>query len=352
MCNYDTLYHVVNEEEKPTTIDVFDDCSYVLYGQDLYDNQDELMHSSFQDDCEEKVSDFQFSEIFPSQPIFDEYSDDNLDILEPDVFMVTESDQQIREGIQLLIYEQPELVHGNYASEGSMEEEDQPVDYHDDIVVVPEISEQNQDDFIAFDYDNADLGHTFFSTDQMECSLTSGTNITEEQNFFLYQLKMQHNWHDPVVVYMDMAEDFRSSFLFAAPHEHKIGITYGEDIKQEVINSKISSQLYPDLQKVVYDIHTSEVEVNIEQQVEVNVFGYQSTSFFYDPVDFYMESCFSEDFSLAKFRIKEDGGCKYVLQVKILLHIMKFSLILFCIQGVFTVAGCYHGFIGSMISHD
>jgi hypothetical protein len=58
-------------------------------------------------------------------------------------------------------------VHGNYASEGNMEEEDQPVDYHDDIVVVPEISEQNQDDFIAFDYDNTDLGHTFFSIDQI-----------------------------------------------------------------------------------------------------------------------------------------------------------------------------------------
>jgi hypothetical protein len=177
--------------------------------------------------------------------------------------MVTKFDQQIREGIQLLIYEQPELVHGNYPSEGNMEEEDQPVDYHDDIVGVPEFSEQNQDDFIAFDYDNADLGHTFFSTDQMECSLTSGTDIIEEKKK-LYQLKMQHNWHDHVVVYMDMVEDFRSSFLFAAPHEHKIGITYGEDIKQEVINSKISSQLYPNSQKVVYDIHTSEVEVNIE----------------------------------------------------------------------------------------
>jgi hypothetical protein len=61
MCNYDTLYHTVNEEDKPTAIDVFDDCSYVLYGQDSYDNQDKLMHSSFQDDCEEKVYDFQFS---------------------------------------------------------------------------------------------------------------------------------------------------------------------------------------------------------------------------------------------------------------------------------------------------
>ena len=81
----------------------------------------------------------------------------------------------------------------------------------------------------------------------MECSLTSGTDITEEKKSFLYQLKMQHNWHDLVVVYMDMVEDFKSSFLFKAPHEQKIGITYGEDIKQEVINTKISSQLYQDL---------------------------------------------------------------------------------------------------------
>jgi hypothetical protein len=89
MCNYDTLYHAVNEEEKPAALDVFDDCSYVLYGKDSYDNQAEIMHSSFQYECEENVSDFQFSEIFPSQPIFDEYSDDNLDILELDVFIVT-----------------------------------------------------------------------------------------------------------------------------------------------------------------------------------------------------------------------------------------------------------------------
>ena len=81
----------------------------------------------------------------------------------------------------------------------------------------------------------------------MECSLTSGSDITEEKNRFLYQLKMHHNWHDLVVVYMDMAKDFKSSFLFAAPHEQKIGITYEEDIKQEVINAKISSQLYSDL---------------------------------------------------------------------------------------------------------
>ena len=67
------------------------------------------------------------------------------------------------------------------------------------------------------------------------------------------------------------------------------------------------------------------------------MFGCSSISFFYDPVAIYMEPYFSEDFSISIFRIKEDGGCKYVLKVKILLHTMKFSLILFCMQGVFTV---------------
>ena len=108
MCNDDTLYHAFNKEEKPSAIDVFDDCSYMPYGQDSCDNQAKLMHSSFQDNCEEGVSDFQLLEFFPNQPIFDGYSYDNLDILEPNVFMVIESNQQICEGIQLLIYEKPE----------------------------------------------------------------------------------------------------------------------------------------------------------------------------------------------------------------------------------------------------
>ena len=82
------------------------------------------------------------------------------------------------------------------------------------------------------------------------------------------------------------------------------------------------------------------------------MFGCSSISFFYDPIAIYMESYFSEDFSLAKFQIKEDGGYKYVLQVKILLHTMNFSLILFCMQGFLQSTGCYHGFIGNMISLD
>jgi hypothetical protein len=88
----------------------------------------------------------------------------------------------------------------------------------------------------------------------------------------------------------------------------------------------------------VYGSHLSEGETKFELQAEVNMFGCSSISFFYDPVAIYMEPYFSEDFSLAIFRIKEDGGCKYVLKVKILLHTMKFSLILFCMQGVFTVS--------------
>ena len=69
--------------------------------------------------------------------------------------------------------------------------------------------------------------------------------------------------------------------------------------------------------------------------------GYPSTSF-YDPIAFYMESCFSEDFSLVTFGIKLDDGYKYVLQIKFLLHIMNASLISICTQKYFV--------IGSMLS--
>ena len=43
--------------------------------------------------------------IFQNAPIYDEYSDDNLYILEPDVSMVTKFDQQIHEDIQFIIHE-------------------------------------------------------------------------------------------------------------------------------------------------------------------------------------------------------------------------------------------------------
>jgi hypothetical protein len=70
---------------------------------------------------------------------------------------------------------------------------------------------------------------------------------------------------------------------------------------------------------------------SIEQQAEVTIFSYQSTSF-YDPVAIYMDLCFSEDFSLAIFGIKSDEGCRYVLQIKILLHIKNSSLISICVE--------------------
>jgi hypothetical protein len=61
----------------------------------------------------------------------------------------------------------------------------------------------------------------------------------------------------------NLVEDFKYPLLFATPYEQKTDITYEEDIKQEVISSKKNPQLYSDLQKVVYDSHTSKVEVNI-----------------------------------------------------------------------------------------
>jgi hypothetical protein len=45
-----------------------------------------------------------------------------------------------------------------------------------------------------------------------------------------------------------------------------------------------------------------------------------------------VDLCFSEDFSLAIFGIKSDEGCRYVLQIKILLHIKNSSLISICIE--------------------
>jgi hypothetical protein len=45
-----------------------------------------------------------------------------------------------------------------------------------------------------------------------------------------------------------------------------------------------------------------------------------------------MESYFSEDFSLAIFRIKADDDCKYMLQIEILLQIMNSSMIYIYIE--------------------
>jgi hypothetical protein len=64
------------------------------------------------------------------------------------------------------------------------------------------------------------------------------------------------------------------------------------------------------------------------------VFGYQSISSFYDPVAIYMEMLFMKFFSCAIFGIEVDGDCKYVLQVEIMPHIMKFSLNFICMKKI------------------
>jgi hypothetical protein len=73
-------------------------------------------------------------EFYHVAPIFYEY-DDDLEILDPNVCDVEESDQQIHEDIQSIIHEQSEPVYDNYASDGCEEYMDQFVDSHDDIVV-------------------------------------------------------------------------------------------------------------------------------------------------------------------------------------------------------------------------
>jgi hypothetical protein len=137
---------------------------------------------------------FRVQIFFSNQPLFDEY-DDDLEVLDPDVDDMTNSNQQIHEGIQSIIHEEPEPVYDSYASEGNVEDEDQPLDSHDDNVVlnnvIQEAYEQVPD---AFDK-TSDL--------QMNYALINGAEIIEQQYGFLYQLEMQHNWQDPVVVYME-----------------------------------------------------------------------------------------------------------------------------------------------------
>jgi len=117
--------------------------------------------------------------------------------------------------------------------------------------------------------------------------------------------------------------------------------------------TKANQQIYENILPIsheqsepVYEqTHTSGVDKeNIEQLAKVTMFGYQYfSSFFYDPVAMYMESCFTEDFSLAIFGIRSEyDDYKYVLQVEILLQVMKFSLNFICMQRDFV--------IGSMLS--
>ena len=81
----------------------------------------------------------------------------------------------------------------------------------------------------------------------------------------------------------------------------------------------------------IFHVQSELLYGSIEQQTEVTISSYQSTSF-YDPVAIYVDLCFSEDFSLAIFGIKSDEGCRYVLQIKIMLHIKNSSLISICIE--------------------
>jgi len=68
------------------------------------------------------------------------------------------------------------------------------------------------------------------------------------------------------------------------------------------------------------------------------VFGCQTISSFYDPMSIYMESYFSEDFSLSIFGIKADDDCEYMPQIQILLQVMNSPLILVCIERAFVIS--------------
>jgi len=86
-------------------------------------------------------------------------------------------------------------------------------------------------------------------------------------------------------------------------------------------------------QHVHEQIHISEVDkVNIGQQTEVKLFGFQAISFLYDLVAIYMESYFLENFSLSIYGIKANDDCKYMLRVEILLQVTNSSLISICIE--------------------
>jgi hypothetical protein len=95
-------------------------------------------------------------------------------------------------------------------------------------------------------------------------------------------------------------------------------------------NVRFDQQVYENIMPI-FHVQSEPVYGSIEQQAEVTIFSYQSTSF-YDLVAIYVDLCFSEDFSLAIFGIKSDEGCRYVLQIKIMLHIKNSSLISICVE--------------------
>jgi hypothetical protein len=123
------------EVDDNNTLDAFGINPNVSYSDD-YDTKTvpSLFEDHITDDNFQKYSSLSL-EFYHVAPIFYEY-DDDLEILDPNVCDVEESDQQIHEDIQSIIHEQSELVYDSYASDGSEEYMDQFVDSHDDIVFV------------------------------------------------------------------------------------------------------------------------------------------------------------------------------------------------------------------------
>ena len=135
------------------------------------------MHSFFQYDCEVVVLGFQSLEKISNQPLFDEY-DDDVEVLDPDVDDMTNSNQQIHEGIHSIVHEEPELVYDSYAYEGNVEDEDHPLNSHDDNVVLNNLIQEAYEDVLdAFD-----------KTSDIQMSYAE---IIEQQYGFLYHLEMQ-----------------------------------------------------------------------------------------------------------------------------------------------------------------
>jgi hypothetical protein len=187
--------HIVDEEEQQVDVDTSDTFSDVSNGQNSNNNQGTYLHSFFQDDHETNVSEFQISEIFSNQPTYDEY-DDDLEVLDPDVYDVVGFDQQLHEDIESIVHEEPDPVYDNYVSEGSKEDEDEPLDFHDNIivlnVVVQGTYEEIQNDPVAFDCDKTnDLQKDY------------GAKISEQQFCSWHRLELCRDFHDPVAIYIE-----------------------------------------------------------------------------------------------------------------------------------------------------
>jgi len=67
-------------------------------------------------------------------------------------------------------------------------------------VTVKRTCEQIHDDLDAFNCQRQNNVYALFPAEQMKFSLISEA---EESCGFLYQLEMQHNWYDPVAIYME-----------------------------------------------------------------------------------------------------------------------------------------------------